>query len=154
VGWSDGAITGLQLIMSGTEKVNGLFSFGANSSIHGLKAAGSRTPLFSQFVKRAQKEYALLSPRPNDWSNLLAGLQLMWRSQPDFAARQLATVKVPVVIADGDRDEIIKLADTERLAREIPAAHLLILRGVSHFAMLQAPDQFSSDLKKFLQTIQ
>ena len=38
VGWSDGAITGLQLAMTQPNKVSRLFAFGANSSVDGLNA--------------------------------------------------------------------------------------------------------------------
>src|SRR5712671_5838684 len=40
VGWSDGAVTGLQLAMTRPERVAKLFAFGANSTLDGLKPHG------------------------------------------------------------------------------------------------------------------
>jgi pimeloyl-ACP methyl ester carboxylesterase len=39
---------------------------------------------------------------------------------------------------------------TERMALAIPNARILILPGVSHFAMLQDPDQINQALITFL----
>ena len=77
----------------------------------------------------------------------------MWKTQPNFTSRQLAAVKLPVVISDGQYDEIIKREETGQLAREIPAAQLVIQAGVSHFAMLQGPAEFTKAIEKFLQSI-
>ena len=49
VGWSDGAVTGLQLAMTKPDRVSKLFAFGANSSADGLKANGARSPVFARF---------------------------------------------------------------------------------------------------------
>ena len=64
VGWSDGAVTGLQLAMTKPSRVSKLFAFGANSSADGLKANGARSPTFVTFARRCHTEYALLSPHP------------------------------------------------------------------------------------------
>jgi len=57
---------------------------------------------------------------------------------------------VPVAIVDGDHDEAILRAHTNFLAHAIPGAELLILPGVSHFAMLQNPTLFDSAMLGFL----
>ena len=81
----------------------------------------------------------------------MAGLSTMWRREPNFTKAQLGTIKIPVTIADGEHDEIIKPEHAKQIAAEIPGAQLVILRGVSHFAMLQNPAQFEEVLLKFLQ---
>ena len=53
-------------------------------------------------------------------------------------------------IVDGDRDEAIKRENTEFMAGAIPDAGLLLQPEVSHFSMLQAPEQFSEDILRFL----
>ena len=42
VGWSDGAITGLQLAMNRPDRVSSLFAFGANRNIDGVRPEGGR----------------------------------------------------------------------------------------------------------------
>ena len=150
VGWSDGAVTGLQLAMTMPSRVSKLFAFGANSSADGLKANGARSPTFVTFARRCHTEYALLSPHPERWPQLLDGLRVMWRTEPNFTRQNLASVKAATTICYGEHDEIIKRDHTERMALAIPNARILILPGVSHFAMLQDPDQINQALITFL----
>jgi pimeloyl-ACP methyl ester carboxylesterase len=150
VGWSDGAITGLQLAISQPDRISKLFAFGANSSVSGLKKHGSKSPVFQAFAERCKAEYAITSPSPEKWSQLLHGLRPMWRTQPEFTKQMLASIKVPAAVSDGEYDELILREETERMAREIPSARLIILPDVSHFAMLQNPAQFTAVLTKFL----
>ena len=58
--------------------------------------------------------------------------------------------KVPVLVIDGDHDEAIKREHTEYIAATIPAARLVILPDVSHFAFLQDPSGFNVALLEFL----
>ena len=51
---------------------------------------------------------------------------------------------------DADHDEAIKRENTEFMAGAIPNAGLLLQPEVSHFSMLQAPQQFTDDVKRFL----
>jgi pimeloyl-ACP methyl ester carboxylesterase len=152
VGWSDGAITGLQLAMAKPQLVSRLFAFGANSTTAGLKPGGSKAPVFAAYVARCRAEYAQLSPDPGRWGALASGLGAMWRREPAFTPKMLADIRVPTVIADGAYDEIIRREDTALMARKIPGARLAILPQVSHFAMLQKPAAFNAALADFLAT--
>ena len=122
VGWSDGAITGLQLATTEPNKVSRLFAFGANRSVDGLNAPGTRSQVFSTFADRCKKEYMLLSPHPERWSQLVDGLRIMWRTEPRFTNQKLATVKLPITISAGEYDEIIRRDHTEQMASAIPGA--------------------------------
>ncbi|HEY4003195.1 MAG TPA: alpha/beta hydrolase [Candidatus Xenobia bacterium] len=62
----------------------------------------------------------------------------------------LRGIHVPMRIVDGDHDEAIKRQQTEEMAALIPGAGLLIQPNVSHFSMLQDPDQFTADIVRFL----
>ena len=150
VGWSDGAVTGLQLAMTKPDRVTKLFAFGGNSSLDGLKANGGRSAVFGDYARRCRAEYAKLSPHPERWPQLLDSLRVMWRTEPNFSRQSLAAIKAPTMIAAGEHDEIIRRDHTESMARAIAGARLLILPGVSHFAMLQDPEQFNQALTAFL----
>lgn len=150
VGWSDGAVTGLQLAMTRPERVTKLFAFGANASPGGMIAVGASSRVFAAYAERCRAEYAKLSPHPERWPQLLAGLRPMWRSEPHFSARQMAEVKAPTAIADGAYDEIIRREHTVLMSRQIPGSRLVILPRVSHFAMLQDPAQFNRAVMDFL----
>ena len=74
----------------------------------------------------------------------------MWRLEPTFTTKVLASVRAPTTISDGEHDEIIKRDHTEQMARAIPGARLVILPDVSHFGMLQSPAEFNHALTEFL----
>lgn len=150
VGWSDGAVTGLQLAMKDPERVARLFAFGANSSLGGMIPNGARSKTFVAYGNRCKREYATLSRHPERWPQLVQGLRAMWRTEPNFSERDLAAVKAPTTISDGEHDEIIKRNDTERMHRTITGSQLAVLPAVSHFAMLQDPGQFNARLDEFM----
>ncbi|MBV9827927.1 MAG: alpha/beta hydrolase [Alphaproteobacteria bacterium] len=152
VGWSDGAIIGLDIAMQHPERVAKLFAFAANSDPSGV-ADIANSPVFNAFIARAEKEYAGLSPTPAQYKDFLAQITKMWETQPNWTADDLKKITVPVWIVDGDHDEAIKRGNTEFMAASIPNAGLLLQPGVSHFSFIQDPDQFSSDVLHFLQHV-
>jgi len=149
VGWSDGAILGLDIAIHHPDRLTKLFAFAANSDPSGVKDV-SQSPVFTRFIARAGREYEELSPTPRDYQVFLDEITKMWATQPDFSAKQLQAISVPVWIVDGDHDEAIKRENTEFMAKEIPGARLLIQKDVSHFSFLQNPEQFNRDVLCFL----
>jgi pimeloyl-ACP methyl ester carboxylesterase len=149
VGWSDGAIIGLDIAIHHPERLTKLFAFAANSDPSGV-ADIDNSPVFQAYIARAEKEYALLSPTPRGYQAFLAEITKMWETQPNFTAAQLQSIKVPTWIADADHDEAIKRENTEFMAHNIPNAGLLLQPEVSHFSFLQDPAQFNADLLHFL----
>ncbi|MBR0912738.1 alpha/beta fold hydrolase [Bradyrhizobium japonicum] len=150
VGWSDGAIIGLDIAMKHPERVSKLFAFAANSDPSGVADIASND-VFNAYIARAGEEYKRLSPTPTEYKSFVAEITKMWESQPKWTASDLATIKVPTWIVDGDHDEAIKRENTEFMAANIPGAGLLIQPGVSHFSFLQDPEQFSDDVLHFLE---
>jgi len=150
VGWSDGAIIGLDIAMKNPDRVSGLFAFAANSDPSGV-ADISKSDVFNAFVARAGEEYKLLSPTPGEYNAFVDEIKKMWDTQPKWTAADLAKIKTPTWIVDGDRDEAIKRENTEFMAASIANAGLLIQPQVSHFSFLQDPRQFSNDVLHFLE---
>jgi pimeloyl-ACP methyl ester carboxylesterase len=151
VGWSDGAIVALDLAMNHPERLERVFAFGANFDPSGVKPDAEKNPTFARFVDDARGVYQNISPAPDDYDAFHAAVAKMWATEPHYTLEQLGAIKVPVTIADGEHDEAIERAHTEQLARAIPGAKLVILPGVSHFAMLQDPKQFNDALLAFLE---
>ena len=149
VGWSDGAIIGLDLAIHHPERLTRVFAFAANSNPSGVKDV-DKSPVFTEFIARAGKQYAQLSPTPNQYREFVADIEHMWASQPDFTDAQLKGISVPVWIVDGDHDEAIKRENTDLMASMIPGSGELILPQVSHFAFLQDPVMFNQSLLHFL----
>ncbi|HEX4051128.1 MAG TPA: alpha/beta hydrolase [Steroidobacteraceae bacterium] len=149
VGWSDGAIIGLDLAIHHPDRLTKLFAFAANSDPNGVKDV-SKSPVFTRFIARARLEYEQLSPTPHDYDSFLAQITKMWATQPHFTALELEGIKVPTWIVDADHDEAIKRANTLFMADHIPGSGLLLLPDVSHFAFLQDPGLFDTALSHFL----
>ena len=152
VGWSDGAIIGLDMAMRHPDRVSRLFAFGANTQTSGLKPDIDKNPTFAQFIARAKTEYERLSPTPGEYDQFLQQIEKMWETQPNWSDEQLRAIRAPVLIADGQHDEGIKREHTEYMAATIPGAGLLILPNASHFAFLQDPALFNAALLDFLES--
>ena len=152
VGWSDGAIIGLDIAMKHPERVSKLFAFAANSDPSGV-ADIAKSDVFNAYIARAGEEYKRLSPTPNEYKTFVAGITKMWESQPHWTDADLARISVPTWIVDGDHDEAIKRDNTEFMASQIPNTGLLLQPEVSHFSFLQDPRQFTSDVLHFLEHV-
>jgi|SRR6516225_6624577 pimeloyl-ACP methyl ester carboxylesterase len=149
VGWSDGAIIGLDIAIHQPERLTKLFAFGANSDTSGTQDVDN-DPLFKEYFRRCEQEYREISPTPAEYQEFQKQMQPMWESEPHFSDQQLRNIRVPTWIVDGDHEELIKRQDTDRMARLIPGAREVILMDVSHFALLQDPKQFNTELLNFL----
>lgn len=150
VGWSDGAILGLDLAMRYPQRVGKVFAYAANTQTSGVKEGVENNPTFAAYIARAGQEYTRLSPTPKEYPAFVEQIGHMWASQPNWSDADLARIKTPVLIVDGDHDEAIKREHTEYMAATIPGAGLLILPNVSHFAFLQDPGLFNAALEHFL----
>ena len=150
VGWSDGAIIGLDLAMRHPSRIGRLFAFAANMTVSGVKPGVERNPTFAAFIRRAGEEYAGYSATPTQYAAFVDQISKMWADQPHWTDAQLEKIEAPVLVVDGDHDEAIKREHTEHIAAVIPHAGLLILPNVSHFAFLQDPRLFNDAMLHFL----
>ena len=105
---------------------------------------------FAAYIERSGKDYARLSKTPGEYDAFVAQISHMWESQPAWTKEQLATITTPTAIVAGDHDEAIKREHTEYMASVIPGAKLIILPNASHFAMLQAPDEYTKSVIDFI----
>jgi pimeloyl-ACP methyl ester carboxylesterase len=150
VGWSDGAIVGLVMALHDPDRLTRVFAFAANMDPSGVIPGVDQNRMFVRFMARAQRDYRRLNPAPDDFEDFKAAVEHMWDTEPNYTAADLARIRTPVAIVDGDHDEAIKRAHTEYLARSIPGAQLMILHDASHFAMFQQPREFNQAMLGFL----
>jgi predicted esterase len=66
VGWSDGAILGLDLAIRRPNRVGKVFAFATNTLTSGVQEGVAKNPTFASFIARAGHEYARLSATPGD----------------------------------------------------------------------------------------
>lgn len=150
VGWSDGAIIGLDIAMKHPERLTRLFAHAANSKVEGVKPDMLQTMTFRAYVDRSGSDYRRLSPTPDQYEDFVREISAMWASQPNWPDADLARITVPTAIVLGDHDEAISRDHTEYLATTIPGAKLIILSSVGHFAMLQDPAGYAKAVRDFL----
>ena len=149
IGWSDGAIIGLDIAIHHPERLTKLFAFAANSDPDGV-ADVSQSQVFNAYMARAKAEYQGLSPTPAEYDSFMAQVTKMWETQPHFSAENLHGIRTTTWIVDGDHDEAIKRSNTLFMADQIPGSGLLIQPKVSHFSFLQDATQFNADVLHFL----
>ncbi|WP_026621768.1 pimeloyl-ACP methyl ester carboxylesterase [Ensifer sp. WSM1721] len=152
VGWSDGACTALVLAGQVPARIAGVFFFACNMDPTGTKEFES-TPVIDRCFRRHAKDYAKLSSTPDAFEDFVAAVSEMMSTQPNYSASDLAEIRVPVVIVQGEHDEFIKGEHAEYLARTIPQAELIRLSKVSHFAPLQRPELFNGAMHRFLDQV-
>jgi pimeloyl-ACP methyl ester carboxylesterase len=152
VGWSDGACIALILGATAPARIAGVFFFGCNMDPSGTKEF-EPSPIIDRCFSRHAKDYARLSATPDQFDSFCATVGPMQRTQPNYSAADLARIRVPVAVVQGEHDEFIKREHAEYLARSIPGATLRILAGVSHFAPLQRPEHFNGEVLAFLRMV-
>lgn len=151
VGWSDGAIIGLDIAMHHPERLSKLFAFAANYDTSGV-ADATNNQVVDAYIARAGEEYAKLSSTPTEYKSFVDQITHMWSTQPHWTKADFAKIKTPTWIVDGDHDEMVKTDQPRTMADWMPEAGLLIEPDVSHFAFIQAPQQFNADVERFLKT--
>jgi len=149
VGWSDGGIIGIDIAMNHPERLRRLFAQAANVTVDGVKPTVMDDPTFSAYIKRAGEDYKRLSPTPDQYDAFVNQISHMWESQPNWSDDMLKKITVPTAIVLGDHDEAIKRGHTDHMAATIPGAKEIILKDVSHFAMLQDPAGYTQAVRDF-----
>ncbi|RUV33879.1 MULTISPECIES: alpha/beta hydrolase [unclassified Mesorhizobium] len=150
VGWSDGGIIGIDIALHHPERLTRLFAQAANVTTDGLDPGVMTNKTFAAYIDRSGRDYKKMSKTPDQYDAFVAQMSHMWESEPAWTKEQLAEITTPTAIVAGDHDEAIKREHTEYIASAIPGAKLIILPNASHFAMLQAPDEYSQAVLDFI----
>ncbi len=157
VGHSDGGNVGLLLASRHPELVRRLVVSGANSSgaSNGLMAyARFRWMPAARFAaglsESLRLNYARVSPDGAEhWPVMVAKTQNLWSTWTVIGARELAAIKVPVLVMSGDHD-VIRLEHTIQLFRSLPRGEICILPATGHETMKQRSDEFNRLITRFL----
>lgn len=152
VGWSDGGAIGLDLAVLAPERVSRLFVLGTNYDAKGSKPRRGKPPsaTFNAYTAKCRADHKRLGNSPASFQAQVAAMMPIWRSQSGFTKEQLRSIKVPTMVALGDRDEIIELAHVKEMAELIPKGQLTVFEGTSHFALWQDPKAVNLALESFL----
>jgi 3-oxoadipate enol-lactonase len=83
-----------------------------------------------------------------------------WRAQYDacnaFVERgaPVEEIRVPTLVVHGDADRVVPVENGRLLARRIPGARLVELRGRGHLAFLEGPEEFNAAVESFLDEVE
>lgn len=151
VGWSDGGEIGLDLAIHHADRLAKLFVIGANYDVHGSKNRGDHTVTFAMYGAKCRKDYDRLTEKSKrKWDALVDAMLPVWHNPSVFTKDQLRAITVPTVVADGDHDEIIELAQIKEMATLIPKGKLVVFENASHFVMWQDPAAVNQAIAEFL----
>ena len=150
VGWSDGGEIALKLGIAFPDRVDRLFVFAANYDLNGSKPRNTPSPTFAAYAVRCRSEYARLARGGLPYNALVEALLPLWRNPTGITKEQLQGIKAPVMMSDGDHDEIIMLSQIQEMATLIPNAQLTVFTDTSHFALWQDPATFNRVMLDFL----
>ena len=151
VGWSDGGEIALKLAVNHPERVDKMFILGANYDASGSKPRnGKPSATFGIYSAKCRKDYARMSKTPKQFDAHVQWLLPIWRNPMGFTQDQLKQITAQTVVADGEHDEIIELAQIKEMATLIPNARLEVFKDASHFVLWQDPTSVNKVLVDFL----
>lgn len=152
MGWSDGGITGLDIAIHHPGRLRHLVTFGANFAPDGLQpqdVAWNDTATASAFGEGMREGWIKLSPQPEHYEEAMNKVLEMWRTQPRFTQKDLASIRTRALICAGEHD-LVRPEHTRALAKAIPGARMWIVPGASHGAMLEKPKEVNAEVLAFL----
>lgn len=153
VGWSDGAIVGLEVALARPELIRSLVLIGTAAHVDGWTAearaeAETMTPAsLPPFIRGA---YDRLSPDgPDRFPIVFERLLAEWRTEPRHELAELGAIAARTLILIGDRD-VVTVEHAAAMRRAIPDAQLAVVPGADHFLTFRKPDLVNRLLLDFL----
>lgn len=150
VGWSDGANIGYIISTIAPDRLASHFAHAGNVTLEGVDPSVENNEVFGAYVGMMASDYSKMSPVPDGFDAFLGGVAAMWGSEKPGGMETLKSVTVPTLVVQSEHDEAIKMEHSKQISEAIPGASLLVLEDVSHFAMFQAPDAYTVEIRKFI----
>lgn len=152
VGWSDGAIIGLDIAMHHPKLLDRLFAQAPNVTPDGLTSIPEiDPPPLSDDLSPDGGD----APDPDARERLKQQarervFRRLWATEPNYSDADLARIRVPTEIVIGDHDPVIRPEHAAHIAEAIPGARLVVLKGVGHPAHSQDPKQYLKAIEDFM----
>lgn len=83
------------------------------------------------------------------WQRLLTAIVDDIAAQPLLSARALRSIDAPTLVAAGDRDPFVPVAQADALARQVRDGRLLVMPGVGHDSLVDRPAVLHAALDDF-----
>lgn len=153
-GVSLGGYVALEMVRQQPDRILRVALFGTRASLD----SRPRTVAEQGMLATAPHADPMLTPIISGPVQAMAervGAEVFERQQRALLARPdlvpaIAAIKVPTLVAIGDRDRICLPEDARALAEAIPGARLHVLRGCGHLAPMERPGETTSILRTWL----
>jgi pimeloyl-ACP methyl ester carboxylesterase len=152
LGWSDGAIIGIDMAIHHPERLASLVSYGGQYNVE----AGM--PWLDEFLRTSTVDdvkdwadaYQAISPNPERAELVFEKVRGMLLYLPDYSKKELRSIRVPVLVMDGANEEVVEPEHARELSKMIPGSKLVIMPGTGHYAPLEKPDEFAKIVLDYL----
>lgn len=91
-----------------------------------------------------------VADRPDYWRHLRGMLAQDWARHLDLTEAELARIRCPALVCQGDHDRVQRLDEGLHLYRSLPNAQLCVVPGAGHTIQREKPDLFLAALEDFL----
>lgn len=147
VGWSDGAIVGLQLAIARPDLVASLVFGAAPFHVDGWRDGVVRSDAEPpSFMADA---YAELSPDGGDhWREVVEKSNRMHETEPAVTEKQLRVLPIPVLIVLGDDDEV-RFDHAVRMYETLTDGELAVVPRATHGLIVEKPDLLARLIRDF-----
>ena len=99
-------------------------------------------------IQFQRESYKKVAPDPDYWPKIYAKVSsIQWKG---FSRQELASIKAPFLILQGDHD-FIRLEHSVETFKLMPCAELAVIPNASHFALASEPDRVIPIIKYFLE---
>lgn len=150
-GWSDGGIVALLLSLRRPDLVRRQVLIGANYH-YNVMDPGLFDPA-APWLDRAGARYGAQSPEGHGhFPEIVRKTFALWLGEPALGAADLAKVRAPTLVLNGDRDALIPLGHTVSLFEAIPGAQLAVIPGAGHSVPAEKPSVVAELIEAFLES--
>jgi pimeloyl-ACP methyl ester carboxylesterase len=153
-GFSVGGVTALHLAADRPDKVKRLIVHSVVNHLNGYNEQfyNSNEMTVEDIERDGQwwlSEHLKRSPQPDKWKKFINDLRQMWIPQQFISDNKLESIKIPVMLLQGDQD-MIKFSNTLHMHTLMQNSQLCILPGTTHFVLWENPELILSVITPFL----
>ncbi|WP_259067551.1 alpha/beta fold hydrolase [Mucilaginibacter sp. X4EP1] len=156
IGFSDGAVIAMTLTLAHPEIARKMVFAGGNLALRGYRegvkerlknlTGESMERDYPDFVKDRKK----VMPQPERWNDFVEKLKNAWLNQTPIEPSQLKTIKCPVMVVGGDRDQYNGIDNFFNTYKLLPHASLAIIPNSDHIVFFRRPDLMENIVIPFI----
>lgn len=150
VGWSDGANIGYSISETNPDRLASHFAHAGNVTLAGIDPSVETNAVFGAYVGMMAVDYARMSATPDQFDAFLGAVATMWGTEKPGGVDALKSIPVTTLVVQSQFDEAVLPEHSAMIAKTIPGADLKTMQDVSHFAVVQAPGEYTSAIRAFI----